>query len=258
MKRKLLVFIAISIASTLTQGCIMAITPRAQLPSASTFFEDEDFEDQILPIYDGPAYMPHHVSPPLTSYVLRFRFPASVKKIPALCGYYKGYRLRFNTDYCLINEKTPSDTFTLVIADDVNRRWQNNATKDLKRTGKKCRMFYITKKHDGGAYGWDVEEEKESNIPVVLPKTSIVIIFDPDLISTIKKNDDLMKVKTASHSPLYLPIIEIKPEVTCEKLSEACTEAWCAALDTRGIHCPVSATTKNDPSMIIAMNTLER
>ena len=248
MKKKIVLFIAASIALCRIDTSVHAY----QAP------REDDFEDAPAAFYHTPREIQHNVAQPLTSYVLRFRFPFPAKKIPPLCGYYKGYRLRFNTDYCLINEKSPSDTFTLVIADEVNRRWQNNSTKDLKRTGKKCRMFYISKKHESGSYAWDVEEEKASNIPIVLPKSSIVIIFDPDLISTLKKNDDLMKVKTSQHSQLYLPIIEVKGDVTPEKISQACDEAWCAALDTRGVHSPVSSVTRNDPSVIVAMNTLER
>ena len=57
-----------------------------------------------------------------------------------------------------------------LLADEVHRRWHNNTTKDLKRVGKKCRMFYITRKQDARGDGWDVEEEKPDNIPVVLTK----------------------------------------------------------------------------------------
>ncbi len=174
-------------------------------------FTEDEFQDPIIPFYDMPIATPLRQSQPLTSYILRFRFPASIKENPPLRGYYKGFRLNFSTDYCLINEIIPSDSFTLVITDDVHRRFQNNATKDLKRAGEKCRMFYITKKQDGSIYSWDVEEENKENIPIVLPKGAIIIIFDPDLITGLKKNDDLMKIKTGCHT-LYLPIIELTPK----------------------------------------------
>ena len=248
MKKKKLLFIVLSICTTLA-----AYT---EADYYNDIDDDEDNEVPVIPVYATTPARP--ITPPLISTILRFKFPQSIKKIPPLCGYYKGYRLRFNTDFCLINEKTQSDSFTLVIADDINRKWQNNTTKDLKRSGQKCRMFYISKRHDGSPYAWDVEEEKPSNIPQVLPKTCIVIIFDPDLISSLKKDDDLTKIRTAARNPLYLPIIEVSPEITQEKVKDICTETWCAAVDTRGIHSPVSSTVKNDQTMIIAMNTLDR
>lgn len=225
-------------------------------------YTDDSYDDPIFHFYDSPTMInhhyiqPHHPQQSTVSYVLRLRFPPGLKKIPGLCGYYKGYRLNFNTDYCLVNEKSPSDTFTLVIADEVHRRWHNNTTKDLKRVGKKCRMFHITRKQDARGDGWDVEEEKPDNIPVILPKTSIVLIFDPDLVSGLKKDDGLMKIKTNGSVPLYLPIIEIAETLTEDKLNQVCAEACFAALDTRGIHCPISSCVKNDSSMIVAMSTL--
>lgn len=217
----------------------------------------DDFEDDSANYFDSAIIAPQRNSS-MTSYILRLRFPASMK-VPTLCGYYKGYRLSFNTDFCLINEKTPSDVFTLVICDELHRRLQNNATVDLKRTGKKCKMFYITKKYEsGGQFCWDVEEENESNIPVILPKTAIIILLDPDLVKEVKKNDSLMKMKSSFQHPLHLPIIDIKPNVTEAQLRQACASAWCSAIDTRGVHSPVSSSIKQDSTMIVAMNTLER
>ena len=216
---------------------------------------EESYDDPVLDFFDTP-YMP--VTPPKQpdiQYVLRVRFPTSIRKFPRLCGYYKGYRLNFNSDYCLINEKTPSDSFTLVITDDVTRRWQNNTTKDLKRAENNYRMFHITKKHTRTGYTWNVEEEEKTNIPCVLPKASIVFIFDPDLVKGLITDDGLHKIKSPSSDQLYLPIIELTPDVTAEKLKKVCDNAWCAAPDTRGIHSPVSASVKNEASSIVAMHT---
>lgn len=219
---------------------------------------DDNFDDPVLPFYDHPQHFYRAPAQPHVSYIIRFRFPAAVKNIPPLCGYYKGFRLNFNSDYCIINEKIPLDSFTLVVTDGVSRRWQNNTIQGVKRVGKKYKMFYLTKKQGTKGYSWHVEEEDKRNIPVVLPKTAIIIVFDPDLISSLKKDDDLMKVKTTAQTPLYLPIIEINSDVTEASLSNACTQASCAALDTRGIHSPVASTVKNDTSMVVTMNSLQR
>ena len=214
--------------------------------------------DHSFPIYDT-GFHTHSHHHDFTSYVLRVRFPRGIKKTPPLCGYYKGYRLRFDVDYCLINEKTPVDAFTLIITNEVHRRWQKNTTRDLKRVaGKPCRMFYITKKHDGTCCTWNVEEVAKKNIPLVLPKTAIVLVFDPKLIDTLKNSDDLMKIKTPKQDSLYLPIIELKADITQEQLNKATDHAWCGALDTRGVHSPVSSSVKNGHSCIACVTRLQR
>src|SRR5262245_45882520 len=98
-------------------------------------------------------------------YVVRVQFPSSLKSVPTVCGYYKGYNLEFHTDLCIIQEVHPCDKFMIAITEQIQRKFDNKNVQYLERLPKsKCRLFYVTRTYDE-AKPWTIEEELEKNVP---------------------------------------------------------------------------------------------
>lgn len=186
-----------------------------------------------------------------SSYILRLRFPSHIK-VPTLCGFYKGYRLDFSSDICIIKEAHSCPSFSIVIAEDITTTLDGTTIQSLEQIpSKKCRMFYITKniKKDG-SIEWDVEEESQENIPTVLPKAAIILLFNPDYIDKI----DPSTGKNPTQEEVFsLPLIEIKKDISQKELDQTSTASWCASVDIRGIHRATNVTKKKDALRLISL-----
>lgn len=186
-----------------------------------------------------------------SSYILRLRFPSHIK-IPALCGFYKGYRLNFSSDLCIIKEALNCPSFSIVIAEDITISGDGHTIHCLEQIpSKKCRMFYLAKsiKKDG-LIEWEVEEESRENIPLVLPKAAIILLFDPDQIDKI---DPVLQKKGPHEDVVSLPLIEIKKDISQKELDDTCKASWCASVAMRGIHRATGVTKKNDALRLISL-----
>lgn len=196
-----------------------------------------------------------------SSYILRVRFPSSLK-VPALCGFYKGYRLNFSPDICVIKESSTCPSFCIIIAQDVSINSDDNTIQRLEQIpAKKYRMFYLAKNiAKDGAIAWNVEEEAPANIPQILPKSALILLFNPDYISKVASPAKTESRKAVEKTPqtsqdevVYLPVIEIKKDISQQEVDAICKTSWCAAVEMRGVHRPTGVTKKNDTLRLISL-----
>ncbi len=184
------------------------------------------------------------------SYILRIRFPSTIK-VPALCGFYKGYRLDFTNDLCIIKESRHCSSFSMIITEDVTIHWNDHTIDYLEQIpSKKCRMFYLSKNiQKDGLIEWKVEEEKKDDIPPILPKAAIILLFNPDYVNSIEPQSS--QKKSLHEGVFSLPLIEIKKDISQKELDDICKASWCAAIDIRGIHRRTDVEKKNDALRLI-------
>lgn len=199
-----------------------------------------------------------------TSYIIRLEFPASVKKIPAVSGYYKGYKLEFDNDMCIIPESRCYNNFAIVVTNQVNHKSDRNNIQYLERMeNKPCRLFYITREYDinnpEATTSWSIEEEKEHNLPLRLPESAFVLLLNPKYIDTISYDKQMkLKLNKVKDSVIILPTIVISPTITEEELNKSSIYTLLASLDANAIHTQPKKAVKQERTVLISMNTLAR
>ena len=77
-------------------------------------------------------------------------------------------------------------------------------------------------------------------------KSSIIIIFDPDMLKGLNKDDSLLKVKMECTYPTLLAHNRNKTDVTEEQLHARFNRCLVLCNRYRGVHSPVSSKVKND------------
>jgi hypothetical protein len=189
-------------------------------------------------------------------YILRVQFPVSLKKVPTVCGYYKGYNLEFNTDFCIIQEAHPCDKFMIAITEQVQRKFDNKNLQYLERLpSTKCRLFYLTRTYDATA-PWTIEEEREKNIPSKLPGSTIVLFLDPEHVDTLSCDQDNFKTTSIMKDPVVtLPYVIIKPSVSSSALEKASIATLLASVDSRNIHPTTPKEIKVERTTVVSMRT---
>lgn len=198
----------------------------------------------------------------LYNYVLKVQFPNPIKKMPELCGYYKGKRLEFNGNVCIINESQLCNQFILVITEEVTHKSNKKKVKHLERSkNSPCRMFVITSQLDpekNDKISWSVGEKKGSNIPVRLQDSSLILLMNPNHIdsinSSVTPSGQNIYLDTSNsltnNTIIYLPDIIIKPNITQNEVNTASVYTLLASLDSNAIHPKSQKILKNERNLI--------
>jgi hypothetical protein len=179
------------------------------------------------------------------TYITRIIFPTALKNIPTLYGYYKGYKVEFDKDYCIIPEDEVYTYFPIIITQEVNHELSGNNIRYLARIPEKpCRLFHVSFKDKQ----WSVEEEDTKKLPIKIPENALVLLLNPDHV------DALQEVKTAentSENVLNLPSIHIKPTVTEQELNATSIYTLLAGLDSNAIHTSIDKKLKKERSTVV-------
>ena len=57
------------------------------------------------------------------SYIFTVKMPIAIQKnIPHILGYYKGEQLKFDSNFCIINEDLKASSFTIIVTSDISRK----------------------------------------------------------------------------------------------------------------------------------------
>lgn len=201
------------------------------------------------------------------SFIFNIEFPLTISNIPVINGYYKGERLKFDKDFCIINEEAKATSFTLIVTEQIKLKSDGNNIKYLERIkNQPCKFFYINQveKTDSKAEEtdivWKIEEETDINLlPTKLPDNSIVIVLDPTYIQGLKlQNGKNKNIQCNNKSILIkLPTLALKLKDTQdeEDLLTAFDYASLATLDLNAIHAKTKESVKNNDTSIISMRT---
>ncbi|MBA3953850.1 hypothetical protein H0X48_00815 [Candidatus Dependentiae bacterium] len=183
-------------------------------------------------------------------YITRVVFPATVKNIPTICGYYKGYSLKFNSNYCVLPEDQIRTYFPLVITQEVQQIAEGKNVKYLERIpNKPCKLFHIRHTDDKK---WSIELELEKTLPLRLPAEALILLMNPDHIDSLKKSDESADTDESS---VLLPSIIIKPTITAQQLTAQSTDSLLAAFDSKSVHRPVKEAILQQGSVVLSMRT---
>ena len=171
--------------------------------------------------------------------------PPTIKSIPVLYGYYKGYKLEFDNDYCIIPEDQVCTYFPIIITQAVKHTLNGNNIRYLARIANKpCRLFHASLKDNQ----WTIEEEAPEKIPLTIAENALVLLLNPDYIDTLKGSK---KSGNSEHSLVDLPHIYIKPTVTQQELQATSLYALLASLDSNAIHCPIAKKIKKERTTVL-------
>lgn len=207
-----------------------------------------------------PTIIFSHSDQEIVSYILKVDFPKSIEKIPELCAYYRGYKINFDRDICLIRQAIPSNQFILVITSEVNHKSEGNNIKYLERIeSKPCKVFYITSKIDKNNISkWSFEEENIENLPLRIPEGSLVLLMDPNYIDCLKNYEEQEISKNSYGTIITLPKIIIKKNAQANEINSSMNYIWLAAFDSNAIHTNVKRASKENAKVIVSMKLLER
>lgn len=181
-------------------------------------------------------------------YSMRINFPATFKKIPALCGYYKGYKLEFDENMCIIPENNQACSYFTVIITEQVKHTRDGTLEHLQRfADKPCRLFHISRRDKQ----WHVQEEHTDNIPVRLPEEALVLLINPVFVDSFSTQDS-----TRIDTPIItLPTLYIKPTVTQQEFDISALQALFASLDVNPVHSSVKKAVKKERSLVISLRT---
>lgn len=187
-----------------------------------------------------------------TSYILRVKYPETIKQQPNLRAYYKGYRYDIS-NMGIISDQSEMSTLFIVITDQIKHKWENERAQYLERVeSNPCRAFFLSSKLSttGADIGqWQISEENIQNVPLRLPEDALVILLNSDLIETLKENPNKFVEafrKNLEYNPnddkktiIYLPELIIKENVTQSQIDLAVINASLGSIiDLGAIHIP--------------------
>lgn len=194
-------------------------------------------------------------------YILRIDFPPQTDTIPPICGYYKGYKLEFDNELCILPESQMCDKFVLVITPQINHKSDGSNIKYLERSEKQpCRLFYLTGEYNAPTStltNWCIEEEKIKNVPLRLPDSALVLLMNPRHIDKViySKNRKNLNKKIEQKTFTMLPTIVIKKQITQKELNSASIYTLLASLDANAVHVPIKRAVKNERGIVISMRS---
>jgi hypothetical protein len=195
-------------------------------------------------------YQAHQAQETLTVpwYSMRINFPATFKKIPVLCGYYKGYKLEFDENLCIIPENNQACSyFTVIITEQVQHINDGTLEHLTRLADKPCRLFHVSRRDKQ----WHVQEELTDNIPLRLPEEALVLLINPLFIEDFKAQES-----TRLEIPIItLPTLYIKSTVTQQEFDITALRALFASLDVNPVHSSVKKTVKKERSLVISLRT---
>ena len=193
------------------------------------------------------------------TYLLKIKLPQKISKFPQICSYFKGYKINFEENFCILNQNKPINQFILVITPEVKYKVDGNNIQYLERVENlACKMFYIKAEFDvekNIIRDWIFEEEKFEQLPISLPMDSMVLLLNPEHVNGLYfEKNDLKNNKNI----INLPEIVIKENISEEALNKSAIEILMASLNNNSIHAPVRIRTKNENDKIIHIKELER
>lgn len=183
-------------------------------------------------------------------YITRIAFPATVKTIPTLCGYYKGYSLTFNSNYYILPEDQVRTYFPIVITQEVKQIAEGKNVKYLERLpNKPCKLFHVRYTDNKK---WSIELEVEKNLPLRLPAEALILLMNPNHIDSLNTHD---QPAHNDDTNILLPTIVIKPTVTAQQLNTESNDSLLAAFDSKSVHRPVKETVLQQGAFVLSMRT---
>ncbi|MCL4361654.1 hypothetical protein M1446_04860 [Candidatus Dependentiae bacterium] len=198
------------------------------------------------------------------SFIFSLEFPIGLSNIPVINGYYKGEKLKFEKDFCIINEDTKITSFTLIVTEQIKIKSDGNNIKYLEMVKEQpCKFFYITQveqKEGETDIAWKVEEEVDTKLlPSKLPDNSIVIVLDPSYVQGLKTQASKTKNIQCNNKSILIKLptlaLKIKENEEEEDLLKAFDYAALATLELNAFHAKTKEEVKNKETSIISMRT---
>lgn len=179
-------------------------------------------------------------------YSMHINFPATFKKIPVLCGYYKGYKLEFDENLCIIPENNPAYSyFTVIITEQVKYTSEGTLEHLERLADKPCRLFHLSCRDKQ----WHVQEEHADNIPSRLPAEALVLLINPTLVDGF----NIQSNKRTTTPIITLPTLYIKPTITQQEFDIHAIQALSASLDVNPVHSSVKKAVKKEQSFVMSL-----
>lgn len=191
------------------------------------------------------------------SFLLNINFPKELSKTPSLYGYYKGCRLEFEKDFCIVPENNKCANFTIVITPKVNYKTDGNNVQYLERIRDiPCKMFFTfqeTKDSENNLCLWNIEELKISETTSLkIPDNSILLLVEPKFVGNISEN--IKKKKDFESALIDLPEINICLENSSkEELFTSFDHAALSAPDLNPIHAKIKKNIIHNQNSVISM-----
>lgn len=172
-----------------------------------------------------------------TIYLLKVKSPQVTCE--PWCGIYGGRPLSFSGDMAIIKDTKMSLVFSLLITNDITYCQAGCTVRCLSRRSGACvRWFDLSLKLVQGVWKWDIVELSAHQIPLIIPRHTIIFFFDPELIEGLKSPVTACCSHANAHRDtsmvFELPAIVVK-NISLQKIETACQEAHLSYLDVRGI-----------------------
>lgn len=217
-----------------------------------TFFNISSFENFPELVF-GVAPSNYYFSPFQEKLNFSYSFsvkvpPAIIKNLPPVCAYYKGEKLNFESNFCIIYEDSKMASFTIVITPDITRKAEDKNVYYLERKEDlPCVIYYVNqveKVNSPDFQNYDIEwhidkETNTKNMPKRLPDNSIIILLDPEYIDDLKVKDlDQKNIEISGSSVIVsLPDLILKSKNNSLKaIQDALDNALLASLDQKPFH----------------------
>lgn len=173
------------------------------------------------------------------SYILTLQVPSYITDTAGIKGYYKGYQIDLTEQWALLPECGNPLTFSLLLTDNVSIKGKGNTIRYLERMDELPFKWYdLTLKFEniatGTTYSWNVEERDRTNAPSRIPDTTIIILINPDFISSLSASEAQTMVNSSSN--ICMPTILFKEDIAPAEFKDSLVQTIMGTLNLDAIH----------------------
>lgn len=170
-------------------------------------------------------------------YILRIKMPHHIAQAKGLYGYYKGLEYDLSSKWALLHDEEPITALSVVITDDIEiPQHQGNTITYLMRGDSDCSWYDLTQTAEGS---WLIEKRNLEDVPKRLPKQTLIIFINPDLVETIMQPVQTTALDDSEIETITrLPIIAFKKNITSDDFKTARDYALLAAVNLKSVHQP--------------------
>ncbi len=169
-------------------------------------------------------------------HILRVKLPKHLEQGKGLYAFYKGTYYQVNPKAFISDDETITSFSLIITTDIVIPQHQKNNPTHLQRGKGPCTWYDITKTDAT----WLITERALTDVPKRLPKNTIILYINPDLITHLAPQKEHTILHENQHALTTLPVILFKSSLTQEELNTELDYAALAALDLKVIHRPAA------------------
>lgn len=161
------------------------------------------------------------------NYILDLKLPSSVENCNATC-IYKGSKINFDNNSCILKEKNASPSFFLIITPEISFSCNGNIFCMKRVKNVDCKAYFLTLKEknktemendNSELYKWDILTLDPDKIPNKLPEHIIVLQLPADYVTTLENPSKIIRSNSRN-----LPKIVLRSTLTQEEIDDALTD----------------------------------